>query len=172
MGYQTGTQIWINLNSKPRVSFRIWYSYVWLEVNSKLGTCTGDSIFLFCIVLISTLVMLALKCIVNQRIGNRIIAVICYLTYVVTESKAILDAYLETISKYSYRAFFPFKIIPSSQSWAAVSSPSHESHTSEVKLRVTASPIPRKCHACYVIRSWIRSLVRHILFDIHIFVRR
>ena len=58
-------------------------------------------------IFISTLVMVALECVVNQRIGNRSIGVICYLTAVVEDLKAFFEKYLETVCKEWHEMLFP-----------------------------------------------------------------
>ena len=58
-------------------------------------------------IFISTLVMVALECVVNQRIGNRSIGVICYLTAVVEDLKAFFEKYLETVCKDWHAMLFP-----------------------------------------------------------------
>ena len=55
---------------------------------------------------ISLLVMLALECAVNQRIGNRSIIAVCYLTCVVADLEAFLDNYLEKICRYWHLPLF------------------------------------------------------------------
>lgn len=56
---------------------------------------------------VSTLVMLALECVVNRRIGKRSILVICYLTCVVEDLKVFLAKHLETICQYWHQTLFP-----------------------------------------------------------------
>ena len=51
--------------------------------------------------------MVALECVVNQRIGNRSIGVICYLTAVVEDLKAFFEKYLETVCKDWHAMLFP-----------------------------------------------------------------